>query len=59
MRKLLDVNQVAEILNVKINTVYKYAMGQKIPYVKIGGSLRFTEEQLEDFVQRKSVEVTK
>ena len=47
--KLLTVNDVCDILQLKASTVYKLAGGE-IPVVRIGGSIRFTEEDVYAYV---------
>lgn len=39
--KLIDVKEVAQILNVKPSTLYQWAELGLIPCIKINGSLRF------------------
>ena len=50
MRKLLNSTQLAELLNIKISTVYAWVHYKKIPYVKLGGKLAFIEDQIQEFV---------
>lgn len=54
MRKLLNSTQLAELLNIKISTVYAWVHYKKIPYVKLGGKLAFIEDQIIDFVSSKT-----
>ena len=55
MQDLLDVHDVARILKLKVSTVYKYTMTGKLPTVRINGNLRFREDDLQAFVEERSV----
>ena len=51
--KLLNVNQVSEILGIKPKTVYQWKwMKQHLAFVKVGKSLRISEKDLTDFIER-------
>ena len=41
MRKLLTVADLAEKLNIPVNSVYRLSRAGKIPSLKVGNSLRF------------------
>lgn len=49
---LLGPKQVADILGLKLSTVYKYSMSGKLPTVKFNGALRFREDQIQNFIER-------
>lgn len=54
MEKLLTVAQVAEILNVKESTLYKWTHNRKIHFVKLSGRiLRFRQSDLERWIESK------
>ncbi|MBI4822818.1 MAG: helix-turn-helix domain-containing protein [Nitrospirae bacterium] len=44
--KLLNVNEIAQILNVKPSTVYQWAELGQIPCIKLNGCLRFDLEDI-------------
>lgn len=50
--KLLTVDQLAAFLQVCPETVRRYVRGGDIKCVKLGRSLRFSREQIEDFINR-------
>lgn len=54
MEKLLDVKQAAEILNIKVSTLYRWVHTKQINYVKIGGKLTFKPSVLETFISSNS-----
>ncbi len=47
---LLTVEDAAQLLRLKKQTVYALVMKRQLPFVKIGGSLRFSREQLRDYI---------
>ena len=59
MEKLLNVNEVSEILQVSPKTVYNWVCYGYIPYFKVnstsggGGPLRFRESDLEQWLSAK------
>lgn len=54
MEKLLNADQLAEILDVKRGTIYSWlSRGVDIPHVKIGGTVRFREKAVMDWLSEK------
>ena len=52
--KLWDVSEVAQILNLKISTIYALVHQQRIPHVKIGRCLRFRASDIESWVESQA-----
>jgi len=50
MDKLLKINQVAEILQVKESTIRAWVFRKKIPFKKIHHNIRFKSEEINDFI---------
>ena len=50
MSIILTVSDVSKMLQMSKSAVYKYAEAGKIPSIKIGSCLRFTESQINDFL---------
>ncbi len=44
--EILTVKEVAELLKIKISTVYAWAEQRKIPCYRLNGSLRFHKQDL-------------
>ena len=44
--KLLTVKEVSEIINAKPSTIYAWAESGTLPCYKIGGLLRFSEDDI-------------
>ena len=54
MGKLYSVKEVASILNVSVSAVRKWILEKKINYKKIGKLIRFTDEDVENFVNGRN-----
>ena len=54
MEKLLSAKDVSEILNCPVSTIYTFHQNGKLKGVKIGGLLRFTQEEVEKLIGRNS-----
>ena len=55
--ELLTPEQVADMLQVKLSTVYSWTHQRMIPYFKVGRLVRFTRRGLEQWLQEKQREV--
>ena len=52
MKTILTVPELAKKLQVSSSTVYKYAESGKIPSFKLGSSLRFLENEIDDYLKK-------
>lgn len=50
--ELIDAEQMAEILKINVQTLKKMAREEKIPYLRVGGSLRFNPEKVIKYFER-------
>ena len=57
MESLLDAKQCANLLRLKVSTIYALVHQQRIPYFKIGRAVRFRESTLEDWLRSQAVEL--
>lgn len=55
MDKLYTVDQVAIQLNLAKGTIFNWVHQRKIPYIKIGGALRFLEADIKKLVSESYV----
>jgi len=55
MDKLLTVNEVAEYLKLAKITIYKMVSAKAIPHVKLNRRLLFDPNQLQLWIEEKSV----
>ena len=53
MDKLLTINEVSDILQVKKSTIYSWTFTRKIPFVKINGVVRFREKAINSWIESK------
>ena len=53
MEKLLTPEQLSELLQIKISTVYKWAHYGYVPMVKIGPLIRFKESKVEEWLRKR------
>ena len=56
MRNLLTTRQVAEILQIHLNSRYRLVYQKRIPFTKVSGMLRFDPDALEKWIQEGKVE---
>ena len=56
MERLLTIDQLSELLQVKKNTIYSWTFTRRIPFVKIGGGLRFREKEISTWIDEKAKE---
>ena len=52
---LLTIQQVAKQTGLSIHTVYKMVSQRRIPYVKLGGALRFDPNKLDQWIKQNTV----
>lgn len=49
---LLDINQAATFLNVKVSRLRTAILRKEIPFLKIGRLLRFHKKDLDDWIDK-------
>jgi excisionase family DNA binding protein len=52
---LLTLSDVAEILKVSVPTVRRFQQQRKIPFVKVGGSIRFARSDVASYLAARRV----
>jgi len=55
-KRLLNVEEAAGYLGLKVDTVYKKARFRELPAVKVGRALRFDVKALERYVEQHTLE---
>jgi excisionase family DNA binding protein len=58
MQNLLTVKEVAALLRVSAQTLYKMLDNGEIPAVKVGSQWRFDRDRIRDWLQQRSSEGT-
>jgi excisionase family DNA binding protein len=54
MKPLWTLEEVCRFLSVKESYIYRLTSEDRIPYTKIGGQLRFNQEQIEKWLRQKA-----
>jgi excisionase family DNA binding protein len=54
---LLTISEVAEILKVSATTVRRLQQQRHIPFLKVGGSVRFLKQDVVSYLEQQRVEV--
>ncbi len=52
MEKLMNVEEVSRLLNVKVSTVRKWVQMGFIPHLKLGRSVRFQASVIEKWIRK-------
>jgi len=55
IEKLLNVQEVAEILQLSPHTIYKYTSKKQIPFIKVNKNLLFRESDIQDWLDNNKV----
>jgi excisionase family DNA binding protein len=56
MNALMTIDETADFLKLKPKTIKNWVGLRKIPYIKLGGAIRFDMKALEAWLKRKGVE---
>lgn len=54
-KRLLDIKEAAEFLNVSPNALYSWVSQRRIPFVKLGRRVEFDLKDLEDWIEYHKV----
>jgi len=55
-RRLINVQELAEYLDLKVGTVYSLVSQRRIPFVKVGRLTKFDLQKIEQWIEENSVE---
>jgi excisionase family DNA binding protein len=53
MDHLLTPEQIAELLGVKVSTIYQWTHQEYIPHIKLGRFVRFRQAEIEKWLDKK------
>jgi excisionase family DNA binding protein len=56
-KKLMRTGEMAEYLNMSLNTLYYFVHTRQIPHIKIGGKLRFDLEEINGWLDNMRIKV--
>ena len=51
--KYLNVKEVSELLGISSATVYRLTENRKIPYLRVGGQIRFRKQSLDAWARQR------
>jgi excisionase family DNA binding protein len=51
-RRLLDITEAADYLNLSTSTLYSWVSQRRIPHLKLGGRVRFDKKALDRWIKR-------
>ena len=54
--ELVTIAEVAELLKISVPSVRRLQQGRRIPFHKVGGSVRFAKEDIASFLTKNRVE---
>ena len=54
--ELLTIKEVADLLKVSIQTVRRLQQGRQLPFIKVGGAVRFSKSDLVEYLKKARVE---
>lgn len=53
--KLLTVEEIAKLFQTSTSTIYRWVHKREIPFVKLGGKLRFSQDAIQEYIKKNSV----
>jgi excisionase family DNA binding protein len=54
--EILTIREIAEYLKVTERTIYRLAAAKQVPAFKIGGSWRFSRQDIDGWIKRQTAE---
>ena len=54
--ELLTVKEVAELLRVSLPTVRRLQQARRLPFIKVGGCVRFAKSDIIEYLKRERIE---
>ncbi len=58
-RRLIDVNELAELTGLSVHTLYTWVSQKRIPYLKVGRLTKFDLKVIEGWIDSLAVEPRK
>ena len=58
-RRLIDVNELAELTGLSVHTLYTWVSQKRIPYLKVGRLTKFDLKVIEEWIDSRAVEPRK
>lgn len=55
MKNLYNIKETSNILKTSESTLYRWVHKKVIPFVKLGGKLRFSQDAIQEYIKKNSV----
>jgi len=59
LRRLINVRELSEYLDLKVSTIYCMVSQRRIPFVKVGRLTKFDLQKIDDWIKENSIEEQK
>ena len=59
LRRLINVRELSEYLDLKASTIYCLVSQRRIPFVKVGRLTKFDLQKIDEWIEENSVEEQK
>ncbi len=56
IEKLLTIKDVATLLTVSVTTVRRLQQGRQLPFIKVGGGIRFAKNDIVEYLKKVRIE---
>jgi len=57
-KRLININELSELIGLSVNTLYSWVSQQRIPYYKIGSTVRFDISEIGEWLKNQKVGVS-
>jgi excisionase family DNA binding protein len=54
--ELMTITEVAEFLKISASGVRRLQQGRHVPFIKVGGSVRFAKNDILDYIRKQRVD---
>lgn len=54
-KMLLTIKEISKILKISESTLYRWVHKREIPFVKLGGKLLFSQDEIQEYIKKNSV----
>ena len=58
IEKLLNIDEVSDLIGLSQSTIYKMVNTKRIPYVKVGRLVKFEPSKIRLWIEQNSVEIS-
>lgn len=58
MKNLYNINDLSKLLKISTSTLYRWVHKKEIPYIKLGGKVRFSDSELQQFIKKNSISIS-